>query len=286
MRLCVSVFVFFVTFLSCVVFAEDLTRQNFVQFEIFSGEFPGATSTVFEPVYALSTGIYRSSPTAEIFFLSKTYYGHFSQDDAQKRLLETDASGVLARRLLFQKEVNINLGLFFDYYYSWEDFSPDISPAQIEPYSSSEKQIPMKEKLNLGVIFYTYLYKRSLLLFEHYLKVYLRGTRVAPNLVPYKPLLSSGLKFNLYLTPKCLFLTYFEFFFQRKEDVALFNSHDGLAGTKREFDLYVGLQYYLTPKTYLYAVSFGRNNLNRGESLTSPAGFKDGYYIGFGYKFY
>jgi hypothetical protein len=67
--------------------------------------------------------------------------------------------------------------------------------------------------------------------------------------------------------------------------VRYFNSHDGLGGTKREIDLSYGLGYDFTRDTNLTVMSYGYNNLNRGNSSAVPVGFKDGLSVTLSHNF-
>ncbi|MGC8677449.1 MAG: hypothetical protein ACP5UF_04440 [Hydrogenobaculum sp.] len=103
-------------------------------------------------------------------------------------------------------------------------------------------------------------------------------------------MLSIGTKDKLFLigdvnNPKLALNLDMRFYFERKYGNKIFTSHDGLAGTKREFDLTVGFMYYLTKNLDFHVETHGFNNLNRGNSSTLPSGFKDGVYAGFGYRF-
>lgn len=109
------------------------------------------------------------------------------------------------------------------------------------------------------------------------------GNRIAPNLVTYKPML--GFKWhNAYRftgEPQghtgLSLLTDVDFYFARKSGVSALNMHDGLGGTKREILLAYGLRYDFNEQSAVSLQSYGYNNLNRGNSATTPTQFRDGF---------
>lgn len=112
--------------------------------------------------------------------------------------------------------------------------------------------------------------------------LFFSGNRVAPNLVTYKPML--GFKWhNAYLftgdkaTGGLSLITDVDFYFARKSGVSALNAHDGLGGTKREILLSYGFRYEFSPASALSLQSYGYNNLNRGNSATTPTQFRDGF---------
>ncbi len=120
--------------------------------------------------------------------------------------------------------------------------------------------------------------------------LFISGQKMAPNLLAYVPSLGFDWSNEIFLLgtvdqPKLSFVMDFKFWFARKADVKLFNSHDGIGGTKREFYLSYGINYWVGKKTELSLKSYGYNNLNRGDGVSSPKDFRDGAVLGIAYTF-
>lgn len=121
--------------------------------------------------------------------------------------------------------------------------------------------------------------------------MFFEGARMGPNLLAYKPLLgfdwtnrvhaigdADNPKLDLYVNTK--------FWFARKGGGAnLFNAHDGLAGTKREIDITLGVGYHLLRSAEIYVQTYGYNNINRGTDASKPQGYTDGFMAGIKYSF-
>lgn len=112
--------------------------------------------------------------------------------------------------------------------------------------------------------------------------LFFSGNRIAPNLVTYKPML--GFKWhNAYRFTGgkseggLSLITDVDFYFARKSGVSALNAHDGLGGTKREILLSYGFRYEFSPESAVSLRSYGYNNLNRGNSATTPTQFRDGF---------
>jgi hypothetical protein len=106
----------------------------------------------------------------------------------------------------------------------------------------------------------------------------------------YRPVLGFDWRYEMFflgtkIHPKLSFFANTQFWFAKKANVKLFNSHDGIGATKRELYLNYGLNYFITHDTALYLETYAYNNLNRGTSATNPTGFRDGYNLGIRYKF-
>ncbi len=85
--------------------------------------------------------------------------------------------------------------------------------------------------------------------------------------------------------PKLKLSTDMKFWFAKKAGVSVFNMHDGLGETKREFDYDIRMRYFFDKHIDAYITAYGYNNLNRGSSANDPHGFRDGYGVGVEYKF-
>lgn len=109
-------------------------------------------------------------------------------------------------------------------------------------------------------------------------RLFAGGEKFAPNGVPFGPLFSLDLNFNLWVwRSQGLYFTTDLRFWGQEAEVGITNVHQGVFDfSKREFDLMIGAAWnYSGPlEARLFAYSF--NNLNRGVSPDSPRGFKDG----------
>jgi len=120
--------------------------------------------------------------------------------------------------------------------------------------------------------------------------LFVGGTRIAPNLLTYKPLLGMMWHNDFYFLgntrdPKLRFFTDVNMYFARKAGSAVFNSHDGIGGTKRELYISYGVGYSFNRQWELSLRSYGFNNLNRGNSAQTPTSFRDGFILSTEYKF-
>ncbi len=100
---------------------------------------------------------------------------------------------------------------------------------------------------------------------------YFTGLRPAPNGLSYDPLLSLSSDINLALLPNkqlYLFLDN-DFWVQRRAPTA-----SGLS--QRDFDAQYGIAWNYWDSLELRVFGYALNNLNRGTSLVSPEGYKDG----------
>jgi hypothetical protein len=114
------------------------------------------------------------------------------------------------------------------------------------------------------------------------------GEHMAPNGIEYHQLFALDLDFNLWLwRQQGLYLFVESSFWGQKPGAGITNSSQGaLDFSKRELDLNLGLawNYHGPWEARVFAYSF--NNLNRGASPVSPAGYRDGlglenrYYLG------
>ena len=118
---------------------------------------------------------------------------------------------------------------------------------------------------------------------------YVRGNRMAPNGVPFKPLFGLNIDFNVGLLPhKELYLFAENEFWTQKAAPGITNPSQGQFDfSKREYDLNLGLAWNYWNSLELRAFAYAQNNLNRGVSLASPYGYQDGvgienrYYFGY-----
>jgi hypothetical protein len=119
-------------------------------------------------------------------------------------------------------------------------------------------------------------------------RAFLSGTRMAPNGVTFDPLFSLSSNFNLGILPdKKLYFFTDENFWMQRPGAGITNPTRGKFDfSKREFDFVGGLAWNYYGPFELRVSTYAFSNLNRGTSLRSPYGFKDGvlvenrYYFG------
>lgn len=117
------------------------------------------------------------------------------------------------------------------------------------------------------------------------LQLYGTGERVAPNGVPYDPLSTVGLDFNIGLLPRKRLYLFgrAEFWTQRAAASLTGNGREGIS--QRGYDLDLGAAWNLFGRLEFRASAFALSNLNRGVSPTTPFGFKDGTRVEARYNF-
>jgi hypothetical protein len=105
------------------------------------------------------------------------------------------------------------------------------------------------------------------------------GPRTAPNGLTYHPMFSLDLDLNIWLWPSHgLYLFTDDRFWGQKSEGTVTNGKDGKWGfSKREFDLTVGGAWNYWGPVEARVFGYSLNNLNRGESLSDPTGFNDGF---------
>jgi hypothetical protein len=104
------------------------------------------------------------------------------------------------------------------------------------------------------------------------------GPKVAPNGEEYHPNFCMDLDFNCWIwrSQRLYLFADAAFWGERPED-GVTNSRDGDLGTsKREFDLSGGVAWNYAGSWEARAFGYSFNNLNRGNSAVTPAGFEDG----------
>lgn len=116
----------------------------------------------------------------------------------------------------------------------------------------------------------------------------LDGQRMAPNGILFDPLFVGSINLNIGLLPnKKLYVFTDSRFWMQEPGLGITNPSQGSFDfSKREFDFNAGVAWNYFDRFELRASAYSAGNLNRGVSLVSPAGFKDGvllenrYYFG------
>jgi hypothetical protein len=114
------------------------------------------------------------------------------------------------------------------------------------------------------------------------------GARMAPNGMLFDPLFSINSNLNIGILPnKKLYIFTDSKFWMQEPGLGITNPSQGSFDfSKREFDFNLGLAWNYVDRLELRVSAYSAGNLNRGVSLTSPSGFKDGvlvenrYYFG------
>lgn len=118
--------------------------------------------------------------------------------------------------------------------------------------------------------------------------IYATGSREAPNGIVFDPLFAVNQSFNIGLLPdKKLYLFVDTNFWMQRPGAGITNPSQGnFDFSKREFDVNSGMAWNYSGAWEARFSVYALNNLNRGSSLASPSGFKDGvllenrYYFG------
>jgi hypothetical protein len=108
-------------------------------------------------------------------------------------------------------------------------------------------------------------------------RAYPLGDKVAPNGVEFTPVLSLDLHGNLWLwSAERLYFSSDIAFWGQRSAPGITNAHQGVFDfSKRELDLDVGLAWNYWNRFELRLSAYSSNNLNRGDSAVTPAGFSD-----------
>jgi hypothetical protein len=266
-----------------------------VYFEYHSGQLAGMDNVILHPKYVLGGA-------------EKMTFHYFPKwrNDFDLSIMFGDAqtgTGTLGQQLLefhghwqslytfYNKDdvLKFRSGLYSEFTVPFHHYVPYTDPTTSSGYAQEEKEILHNEKLFGADFDIDVIYDRLQSSFHNI--IFFSGTRMGPNLLAYSPLLAFDLTTRAYLigdskTPRLDFYTHVQFWFARKgNSTSLFNSHDGLGGTKREIDLVYGMEYHLLRSTQSYMESYGNNNLNRGGDTSVPQDFRDGFLTGVRYEF-
>ena len=180
------------------------------------------------------------------------------------------------------------IGLYVDMARPVHEFPRYTPPEANAAYSAEEGEVATTI-FDTGLDFRFSLHQQRVASELHNV-VFINGSRIAPNLLTYKPMLGFMWSNQFAITgsidhPGWTFSTGVDFYFARKAGVRYFNGHDGIGGTKRELDLSYGVTYNFDDQSSLAIKSYGYNNLNRGSSSMVPVGFKDGLSVTLMHRF-
>lgn len=272
-----------------------LSLTSILYFGRINGEMAGLNNIILQPEYEL--GIYNeltltAFPKWHNDLDVYTLYGQTLIDGGKATGNELQEVRVNFSSLYTIYNDNsiltFNTGLYALLGYPMHNYPPYSDPSGNKEYAVEESEKIHKEDL-VGLDFnFKMSYNKSASSFHNIL--YFAGNRVAPNLLGYRPVLGFDWRYEMFflgtkIHPKLSFFANTQFWFAKKANVKLFNTHDGIGATKRELYLNYGLNYFITHDTALYLETYAYNNLNRGTSATNPTGFRDGYNLGIRYKF-
>jgi hypothetical protein len=191
---------------------------------------------------------------------------------------------------LYKKDdiFSFNTGIYSLLAYSLHNYTPYQDPSTAVLYAAEENEVIDRETL-VGWDF-NFDIKDDKIASSFHNIIYFCGKKIAPNLLAYKPSLGFDWTNEVFLfgnndRPRLSFYANIEFWFARKANVGFINLHDGIGGTKRELYLGYGLNLYYSKQTKFYLITYGYNNLNRGNSLSQPSGFRDGSVLGVSHMF-
>ncbi|NPA51325.1 MAG: hypothetical protein GXO22_00325 [Aquificae bacterium] len=258
----------------------------------YSGEVQGIRSVIFRPNYFFSAVLKDNvSDSFRFEFFLRTLYGdaRTGDSDIENQFLQTDIFFKLFYKLQDKRNFKILTGFFSEIYIPLKDFVPFITEVQKE-YGAGEDKIPTDKPFNFGInIRFDGIYDKFFSSLE--IAYYIYGHRVAPNLAPMAPLFGIFWEnrvffFGDFYKPVFSFFINSGFIMQKKYDGSkILTKHDFFAGTKREFDIEMGIDYIFRTHYHFFFVFYGYNNLNRGWSRTEPHAFRDGFFTGVGYIF-
>ncbi len=258
----------------------------------YSGEVQGIRSVILRPNYffriILNDNIKKNFRYE--FFLN-TLYGdaRTGEGNIDNQFLQTDI--FLKFFYLFKDSQNFKLSgaVFSEIYIPLKNFQPFIERVE-EEYGAGEDRVPTDKPFNFGISMrIDGIYKKFFSRLE--IAYYIYGHRVAPNIAPMAPLFGIFWENRVFIigdfyNPVFTFFINSGFIMQKKYDGSkIFTKHDFFAGTKRQFDIEMGIDYIFRSHYRLFFVFYGYNNLNRGWSRTTPHAFRDGFYAGIGYIF-
>lgn len=260
-----------------------------VELKLGAGQIAGMGNAILHPVLTLGMGgdfHLRDFPQVDTDFNASVIVGktESTQNTTKPGLQEIRGSAHSIYNFYNDRGISkAGVGLYVDFAQALRHQSRYVPQDTSSIYAAEENE-SIQHQLDMGLDFRVSIHNDRVASDLHNV-IFLTGNRVGPNLLTYQPLLGFmwSNKFHFTGTESELglsFLTDLNFYFAKKNGVKVFNSHDGLGGTKREIYLSYGLAYTTASKTSYTIRTYGFNNLNRGASTMAPSGFKDGLSIG------
>ncbi len=286
-----------VVIITLIIFSFSFGKSSFynkkeLSIGFYSGEVQGIRSIILRPNYFFSVDIKDNiKKSLRYEFFLRTLYGDARTGDGNidNQFLQTDIYAKLYFSLKDTQNFKIYWGLFSEIYIPLKNFKPFIDKVE-EEYGAGEDKVPTDKPFNFGLnIRFDGIYNKFFSSME--IAYYIYGHRVAPNIAPMAPLFGIFWENRVFIIgnfdrPVFTFFINSGFIMQKKYDGSkIFTKHDFFAGTKREFDIEMGIDYLFKTHYHLFFVFYGYNNLNRGWSRTNPSAFRDGFYTGVGFLF-
>ena len=260
-----------------------------IELKLGAGQIAGMGSAILHPVLTLGTSgdfHLRDFPQVDTDFNTSVILGktESTQHTTKPGLQELRFSAHSIYNFYNDRGISkAGVGLYVDFAQALHHQSRYVPQDTSSIYAAEENE-SIQHQLNTGLDFRISIHNDRATSDLHNV-IFLSGNRVGPNLLTYQPLLGFMWSNKFHFSgsesePGLSFMTDMNFYFAKKNGVKVFNSHDGLGGTKREIYLSYGLEYTTESKTAYTIRSYGFNNLNRGASTMAPSGFKDGLSIG------
>jgi hypothetical protein len=260
-----------------------------IELKLGAGQIAGMGNAILHPALTLGTSgdfHLRDFPQVDTDFNASVILGktESTQHTTKPGLQELRVSAHSIYNFYNDRGISkAGVGLYVDFAQALHHQSRYVPQDTSSIYAAEENE-SIQHQLNTGLDFRISIHNDRAASDLHNV-IFLSGNRVGPNLLTYQPLLGFMWSNKFHFSgsesePGLSFMTDMNFYFAKKNGVKVFNSHDGLGGTKREIYLSYGLEYTTESKTAYTIRSYGFNNLNRGASTMAPSGFKDGLSIG------
>jgi hypothetical protein len=274
---------------------DALSLVSLLYFERVNGEIAGMNNIILRPTYSFGSQnelTLDKLPKWHNYLNLNGLYGRALYDGGKttgNELLEVRAKWTSLYTIYNDNDVlTFNTGLYSLLAFPLHNYEPYDDPTLNKVYAAGENERLKREELFGWDFNFKVNYNKSASSFHNIFYFY--GKRIAPNLLAYKPVLGFDWRCEMFFLgtnshPRLSFFANTQFWFAKKADVGIVNTHDGLGATKREVYLNYGVSYYYKHHLTLYLETFAYNNLNRGSSATDPTGFRDGYKFGVKYKF-
>ena len=260
----------------------------------YTGELAGMRNVILEPQYVVGTrndfdlkvlpALHTSIDLYGIYGSAKTGTGPVSSEIQEVR------GKITSLYTLYNKDdvFSVNTGIYSLFAHPLHHYLPYRDPDPNVEYAEDENERLASEFLLGWDFHFATRYDKTVSSLHNI--IFISGQKMAPNLLAYIPSLGVDWTNEIFLLgteerPGLSFNMNLKFWFARKADVKLFNSHDGIGGTKREFYLSYGINYYIKTHTKLSLSTYGYNNLNRGIGISNPKDFRDGAIFGIQYTF-
>ena len=273
---------------------DIFTLLSTLYIDHYTGELAGMRNVILEPQYVVGTrneiDINSLPDWRTIIDIYGIYGGAKTGTGSVSSEIQEIRGKITSLYTIYNKDnvFKVNTGLYSLFAHPLHHYLPYRDPDPNVEYAEDENERLASELLVGWDINFTTRYDKTASSLHNI--VFFSGQKMAPNLLAYVPSLGFDWNNEIFLLgtedqPKLSFEMNLKFWFAKKADVKLFNSHDGIGGTKREFYLDYGVNYWLGKQTELSLKTYGYNNLNRGDGVSNPKDFKDGAVFRISYTF-